>query len=197
MCIRDRYGSSPYAASKAAAEMLVQAYARTYGLNTVTLRCTNNFGPHQFPEKFVPKTIISSILGKHVPIYGNGMQIRDWIFVIDFCRAIDLAIEKASGGVVYNVSAGSEFPNLEVAKLILGALGKPLDRLRFVEDRPGHDFRYSLDSTKIREQLGWKPDHSFPDALRETVKWYLENEWWWKPLIDERILSERPWKEEW
>jgi dTDP-glucose 4,6-dehydratase len=189
--------SSPYAASKAAADIFVEAYHKTYGLNTVTLRCTNNFGPCQFPEKFIPKTIISALQGRSIPLYGSGMQIRDWIYVLDFCKAIQLASEKGRPGAIYNVSAGNELPNLEVAKLILTTLGRPLSLIQFVEDRPGHDFRYSLDSTLIGEQLGWKPDHTFPEALKETVHWYTDNESWWKPLINEKILSPTPWKEKW
>ncbi len=189
--------SSPYAASKAAADMLVEAYHKTYGLNTVTLRCTNNFGPRQFPEKFIPKIIIRALQGREVPVYGSGMQIRDWIYVLDFCKAIKLAIESGGSGAVYNVSAGNQLPNLEVAKSILAILGRPLSLIQFVEDRPSHDFRYSIDSTQIREKLGWKPQYPFPDALKETVSWYADNESWWAPLISEKILSPTPWKEKW
>jgi dTDP-glucose 4,6-dehydratase len=189
--------SSPYAASKAAADMFVEAYHKTYGLNTVTLRCTNNFGPRQFPEKFIPKTIISALQGRTIPLYGNGMQIRDWIYVLDFCNSIKLAIEKGAPGAIYNVSAGNEITNIEVAKRILTTLGKPTSIIQLVEDRPGHDFRYSLDSTLIREQLGWKPDRTFQQALEETVQWYTNNESWWEPLINERTLSPNPWKEKW
>jgi dTDP-glucose 4,6-dehydratase len=189
--------SSPYAASKAAADMFVEAYHKTYGINTVTLRCTNNFGPRQFPEKFIPKTIISALQGRTVPIYGNGMQIRDWIYVLDFCKAIKSAIERGSSGAVYNVSAGNELPNLEIAKLILSALSKPPSLIQLVKDRPGHDFRYSLDSSKIRNELSWKPDHTFQEALSKTLDWYVKNEWWWKPLISDKILSAIPWKEKW
>jgi dTDP-glucose 4,6-dehydratase len=189
--------SSPYAASKAAADMFVEAYHKTYGLNTVTLRCTNNFGPRQFPEKFIPKTIISALQGRVIPVYGNGMQVRDWIYVLDFCSAIKLAIEKGAPGAIYNVSAGNEIPNIEVAKRILTTLGKPTSLIQLGEDRPGHDFRYSLDTTLIREQLGWKPDRTFQQALEETVHWYTNNESWWEPLINERTLSPTPWKEKW
>jgi len=189
--------SSPYAASKAAAEMLVGAYHKTYGLETVTLRCTNNFGPRQFPEKLIPKTIISALQGRKVPLYGNGMQVRDWIYVLDFCKAIRLAIESGDSGAVYNVSAGNELPNLEIAKSVLTILRKPISLIQLVEDRPGHDFRYSIDSTQIRERLGWNPDHTLPEALRETVSWYTMNESWWMPLINEKILSPTPWKETW
>jgi dTDP-glucose 4,6-dehydratase len=189
--------SSPYAASKAAADMFVEAYHKTYGLNTVTLRCTNNFGPRQFPEKFIPKTIISALQARTVPVYGKGAQVRDWIYVLDFCKAINLATEKGRSGAVYNVSAGNEVPNLDVAKEILTALGKPLSLIQFVEDRPGHDFRYSLDSSKIRNELGWKPELSFHDALDETVRWYVKNESWWRPLISDKLLSATPWREKW
>ena len=189
--------SSPYAASKASADLYVQAYHRTYGLNTVTLRCTNNFGPYQFPEKFIPKTIISGLLGRKVPIYGDGKQIRDWIFVEDFCRAVVRAGEKGEAGAVYNVSANNEISNLTVANLILEQLRKPSELLEFVADRPGHDFRYSLNSDRIRRELGWKPSHNFQDELRNTVDWYVRNEWWWKPLITGKVLSAAPWKEKW
>jgi dTDP-glucose 4,6-dehydratase len=189
--------ASPYSASKASADMLVQAYHKTYGINTVILRCTNNFGPYQFPEKFIPKTVISALLGRTVPIYGSGMQIRDWIHVLDFCKAIELATKKSTSGSIYNVSAGNELPNLEVSKLILKALGRTADLLRFVDDRPGHDFRYSLSSDKIRNELGWKTEHAFWDALQQTVKWYVANESWWKPLINDKVLSPSPWKHKW
>lgn len=161
------------------------------------LRCTNNFGPRQFPEKFIPKTIISALLGRKIPIYGSGTQVRDWLYVIDFCKAIDLAIRSEKTGHVYNVSANSELQNLEVAKQILQRLNKPVDLIQHVEDRPGHDYRYSLDSSPIRSELGWKPDHPFNEALSETIEWYLENEPWWRPLISDKILSPTPWKESW
>jgi dTDP-glucose 4,6-dehydratase len=189
--------SSPYAASKASADMFVEAYHKTYGLKTVTMRCTNNFGAYQFPEKFIPKSVISALLGRKIPVYGNGMQIRDWIYVLDFCRAIDLAINKGEAGAIYNVSAGNEVPNLEVANLILETLDKPTNLIQHVEDRPGHDLRYSLDSSKIRTELGWNTEHSFREALRGTVNWYVKNEWWWKPLISDKVLSSTPWKERW
>jgi len=189
--------SSPYAASKAAADLIVESFHATYGLHTVTLRCTNNFGPNQFPEKFIPKTIISSIIGRKIPVYGTGKQIRDWIYVQDFCNAIQLAIENGSAGTTYNVSTSKEITNVEVASRILRKLRKPEAMIEFVEDRPRHDVRYSLDSTKIREQLGWKPTHDFDDALNETVDWYVENEAWWRPLLSDRILSPTPWKEKW
>lgn len=189
--------SSPYAASKAAADLLVEAYHLTYGLDTVTLRCTNNFGFYQFPEKFIPKTIINTLLGRRIPIYGSGKQVRDWIYVLDFCKAVKLAMEKGKSGTIYNVSAGNEIPNIEVANLIVRRLNKPGELMHFVEDRPAHDFRYSLDSSRIRAELGWKPDYSFRDALERTIDWYSENQSWWRPLITEEILSPSPWKEKW
>lgn len=189
--------SSPYAASKAASDMLVEAYHTTYTLPTVILRCTNNFGPRQFPEKFIPKIIINSLLGKVVPVYGTGQQIRDWIYVLDFCKAIKLAIEKANPGTLYNVSGGNELPNIAIANQILKVMAKSTDLIHFVEDRPGHDYRYSLDSNQIRKDIGWAPSNNFQEALKETVDWYTRNEDWWKPLISDKILSVTPWKEKW
>ena len=189
--------SSPYSASKAAADLFVLAYHKTYGLPVSVLRCTNNFGPFQFPEKFIPKSIICSTVGMQIPVYGDGSQIRDWIYVGDFCDAICRVIERGSPGVVYNVSAGNELPNLQVVKKILSFLGKTNDMIQFVEDRPGHDTRYSLDSHVIREMLGWKPLLSFDDALSLTINWYLSNRNWWEPLLDKKILSPTPWKEKW
>jgi dTDP-glucose 4,6-dehydratase len=189
--------SSPYSASKAAADMFVEACNKTYGMFTAILRCTNNFGPHQLVEKFIPKTIVCALLGKRISIYGSGMQVRDWIYVRDFCEAVDLAIEKGESGSIYNVSAGNELPNLELAKLILELLQRPIDLIQFVKDRPGHDFRYSLDSSRIRSELGWKPRHDFRESLRDTVRWYVDNETWWRPLINERILSPTPWEHKW
>ncbi len=189
--------SSPYAASKAAADLFVMSYNRTYSLPTIILRCTNNFGPYQFPEKFIPKTIISSMLGKRISIYGDGSQVRDWICVSDFCNAINLAIERGQIGTIYNVSGGNELPNLAVATKILNFLDKTPDLIHFVEDRPGHDVRYSLDSHQIREKLGWRPRFVLEDALRATVNWYLANESWWKPLLNDKLFSSTPWKENW
>jgi dTDP-glucose 4,6-dehydratase len=189
--------SSPYAASKASADMLVESYHRTYGLNTVILRCTNNFGPRQFPEKFIPKAIIRAQSGSRIPIYGSGKQVRDWIYVQDFCKAIDIAMDKGRPGATYNVSAGNELINIDIAMLILKRLGKPADLIEFVADRPGHDERYSLDSSVIRSELGWKPEYWFEDAIQETIRWYSDNASWWKPLVSRKILSSTPWKEEW
>ena len=187
--------SSPYSASKASADMFVLAYVRTYGLNAVITRCTNNYGMYQFPEKLIPKAIIRAKLNMKIPIYGTGKNVRDWIYVNDHCEAINLVLDKGKKGEIYNISSGEEKTNLEVVSEILRIMDKP-DLIEFVEDRPGHDVRYSLDPSKIRG-LGWKPKHGFEDGLKETVEWYLENEWWWKSLADEKILHPTPWKLKW
>jgi len=188
--------SSPYSASKAAGDMLILGYTRTYKLNISITRCTNNYGPYQFPEKFIPKTIIRASMGLKIPVYGTGQNVRDWLYVLDNCRAIELVLERGEKREIYNVSAGEEKTNLEVVREILKIMGKSEDLIEFVEDRPGHDLRYSLDSSKIR-QLGWRPKYGFKDGIRKTVEWYLNNEWWWKPLIDERVLHPMPWKLRW
>jgi dTDP-glucose 4,6-dehydratase len=180
--------SSPYAASKAAADVLVHSYFVTYGLPVLITRSTNNFGPYQHPEKLIPKLIINAISGKPLPIYGDGKNVRDWLYVIDNCEAIDLILGKGKGGEVYNVGAGNERRNLEIATLILRELGKPRSLIKFVEDRPGHDFRYSLNCEKIMA-LGWKPEHSFGNALKETINWYKNNEWWWNPLLKKQLIK--------
>ena len=187
--------SSPYSASKASADMFVLAYVRTYGLNALITRCTNNYGPCQFPEKLIPKAIIRAKMDMKIPIYGTGKNVRDWIYVKDHCEAINFVMEKGERGGIYNISSGEEKTNLEVVSEILRITEKP-DLVEFVEDRPGHDIRYSLDSSKIRE-LDWKPKYSFSNGLKKTVEWYLENEWWWKPLADEKILHPTPWKLKW
>ena len=187
--------SSPYSASKASADLFVLAYVRTYGLNAVITRCTNNYGMYQFPEKLIPKTIIRAKQGMKIPVYGTGKNVRDWIYVKDHCEAINIILEKGNRGEIYNISSGDERSNLEVVTEILDILGKE-DLIEFVEDRPGHDIRYSLDSSKVRE-LGWKCRHKFEEGLKETIEWYLKNEEWWKPLIDEKILHPTPWKLEW
>jgi len=189
--------SSPYSASKAAADLFALAYHRTYGLNIVIARCTNNYGPYQFPEKLIPKTIIRTLLGLSVPIYGTGSNIRDWIYVQDFCEALDLILNKGRSGEIYNVSADNELANIDIVKMILKIMGKPESTVIFVEDRPGHDMRYSLDSSKLRKELGWGPKHSLQEALETTVNWYLNNEWWWRHLATEQILHPTPWKLKW
>jgi dTDP-glucose 4,6-dehydratase len=174
--------SNPYSASKVSQDAFVLAYSRTYGLNISITRCTNNYGPYQLPEKLIPKTIIRSLKDMKIPIYGNGEQVRDWLYVEDHCRAIEIVSKLGKKGEIYNVSAGNERKNIEVVKKILRIMNKPEDLIEFVEDRPGHDVRYSLDSTKLRN-LGWKPETSFEEGLERTVKWYIENKSWWKNLV--------------
>jgi len=189
--------SSPYAASKAAADLFCQAYHRTYSLDVVITRCTNNFGPYQFPEKLIPKVIIRASLEMKVPIYGSGKNVRDWIYVLDHCEALDNVLRKGKSGEIYNISSGNELDNLTLVKKILELMSKDESLIEFVEDRPGHDVRYSLDSSKIRRELSWKPRHSLEDSLNKTVEWYLRNEWWWKPLAKENVLHPTPWKLRW
>jgi dTDP-glucose 4,6-dehydratase len=186
--------SNPFSASKASADMFALSYHKTFGLNVSITRCTNNFGPHQLPEKLIPKTIIRALRNLSIPIYGTGTNIRDWIYVLDHCTAVEAVLEKGVAGEVYNVSAGNEVTNIEIVKRILGLLHKPESLITFVEDRPGHDTRYSLDSSKLSSQLGWQPKFSFQEALESTVKWYTENEKWWTPFATEHILSATPWK---
>jgi dTDP-glucose 4,6-dehydratase len=186
--------SNPYSASKAAADMLAMSYQRTYGLDAVITRCTNNFGPYQFPEKLIPKTIIRGLKGLPIPVYGSGKNVRDWIYVQDHCEAILSVMKKGKSGEVYNVSSGNELSNVELVRKILRLMGKSEELLTFVEDRPGHDLRYSLDSSKIRSTLGWRPTSSFEQCLKATVDWYSQNEWWWAPLADADVLSATPWK---
>jgi len=186
--------SNPYSATKASADMLCLAYHRTYGLDVNITRCTNNFGPYQFPEKLVPKTIIRAFRNLPVPVYGAGVNVRDWIYVVDHCEAISFVLDKGRPGEIYNISSGNEIPNTAIVKEILRLLDKPEDLIQLVEDRPGHDLRYSLDSSKIRSELGWKPRHTFLSALQVTVSWYVRNESWWKPLATEKVLRPTPWK---
>jgi dTDP-glucose 4,6-dehydratase len=186
--------SSPYSASKAAADLFAASYNRTYCSDIVTVRCTNNFGPYQFPEKLIPKSIVRTLLNLPIPIYGKGLNIRDWIYVQDFCEALDLVLAKGKSGEIYNISASNELSNIDLVKMILKLMNKSENPIEFVEDRPGHDVRYSLDSSKIRRELGWKPRHTFPEALKVTVDWYVNNESWWKPLATEQVISPTPWK---
>jgi len=189
--------SNPYAATKAAADNLVVSYYRTYGINCITTRCTNNFGPFQFPEKLIPKTIIRSIKDLKIPLYGDGKQIRSWIYVNDHVDAIESLISKGKQGQVYNITAYEEITNKTIVEKILDILGKSHDLIEFVGERPGHDKRYSIDCSKIENQIGWKPKYEFDDALKQTVEWYLQNQSWWKPLINERTLHPQPWTLSW
>jgi dTDP-glucose 4,6-dehydratase len=174
--------SSPYAASKAAADMVAHSYFVTYDLPVLITRSTNNFGPYQHPEKLIPKSIINAISDKPLPIYGDGKNVRDWLYVIDNCEAIDLVLHKGKWGEVYNVGAGNEEMNIKIANLILEELVKPKSFIKFVKDRLGHDFRYSLNCNKIGK-LGWRAKTSFEEGIRKTISWYEENEWWWTPLV--------------
>jgi dTDP-glucose 4,6-dehydratase len=189
--------SNPYAATKAAADNLVASYHRTYGINCITTRCTNNFGPNQFPEKLIPKTIIRSIKDLKVPLYGDGTQIRSWIYVYDHVQAIESLITKGKPGQVYNITAYEEITNKTIVEKILDILGKSHSMIEFVGDRPGHDKRYSIDCSKIENHVGWKPKYEFDDALKQTVEWYLQNQSWWEPLIDESTLHPQPWTLSW
>jgi dTDP-glucose 4,6-dehydratase len=186
--------SNPYSASKAAADMFVLSYHKTFGLNASITRCTNNFGPYQLPEKLIPKTVIRALRDLPIPIYGKGTNIRDWIYVQDHCEALRMVLEKGKAGEIYHISAGNEVPNIEIAKRVIAFLNKPESLITFVEDRPGHDTRYSLDSSKTQKELGWKPKHTFGDSLESTVKWYLDNEHWWTPFATDVILHPTPWK---
>jgi len=172
--------SSPYAASKAAADLLVGAYRASYGLDAVVTRCGNNYGPRQFPEKLIPLFITNAMDDQPLPLYGDGLNVRDWIHVDDHCRAIRLVMERGMNGAVYNVSADTERTNREMCDAILRELGKSWDLVRYVADRPGHDRRYALDSSRLRQELGWKPSVELETGLRTTIDWYRENRGWWE-----------------
>lgn len=175
--------SSPYSASKASADLLVMAYHRTYGLPVTISRCSNNYGPYQFPEKLIPLMIANALADKNLPVYGTGENVRDWLYVEDHCRAIDLIIHDGEVGQVYNIGGHNEKSNLDVVKIILNQVGKPEELITFVGDRKGHDLRYAIDPKKIREELGWLPETMFVDGIKLTIDWYLENESWWKNII--------------
>ncbi len=175
--------SSPYSSSKAAADLLVQSYHRTYGLPATISRCSNNYGPYHFPEKLIPLMIINALNNKPLPVYGKGLNIRDWLYVEDHCKAIDLIIHKGKSGEVYNIGGHNEMKNIDIVKLICKYLGKPESLITFVADRKGHDMRYAIDPTKIRNQLGWIPETKFSDGIKKTIEWYINNEKWWYPII--------------
>lgn len=175
--------SSPYSASKASADLLTFAYYRTYGLPVTISRCSNNYGPYQFPEKLIPLMIANALNDKPLPVYGKGENVRDWLYVIDHCRAIDMIVRKGTSGEVYNIGGHNEKTNLDVIKTILKELGKSEDLIRFVTDRPGHDRRYAIDPAKINRELGWKPTILFDEGIRMTIQWYLENRTWWENII--------------
>lgn len=175
--------SSPYSASKASADLLTMAYHRTYGLPVTISRCSNNYGPYQFPEKLIPLMIANALADKELPVYGTGENVRDWLYVEDHCRAIDMILHDGTVGEVYNIGGHNEKSNLEVVKIILEKLGKPESLIRFVTDRKGHDQRYAIDPAKIHEELGWLPETKFEDGIRRTIDWYLENKPWWENII--------------
>ena len=174
--------NSPYSASKAASDMLVRAATRTHGFPACTTRCSNNYGPYQFPEKLIPLMIANAREDVPLPVYGDGMQVRDWLYVRDHCEAILAVLEGGRTGEVYNVGGHNEFPNLEIVRRVLGLLGKPESLIRYVEDRPGHDRRYAIDASKIERELGWRPRHTFEQALPRTVQWYLSQDSWLQRL---------------
>jgi dTDP-glucose 4,6-dehydratase len=175
--------NSPYSSSKAAADMMVSAFYHTYGMPVVTTRCSNNYGPLQFPEKLIPLMMINAIHDKKLPVYGDGLNVRDWIYVIDHNKAINLVFEKGNTGEVYNIGASREMKNIDIVKLLLKALGKDESLIDYVKDRPGHDRRYAIDSTKIQNELGWRPEFEFEKAIEDTIKWYTENRGWWERII--------------
>jgi dTDP-glucose 4,6-dehydratase len=174
--------NSPYSATKASAELLVHSYGKTFGIDYLITRCSNNYGPYHFPEKLIPLFITNIIEGKKVPVYGAGKNIRDWLHVDDHCRALDLVLKKADSGAIYNVGGGQEFTNLQLTELILNLMGKDNSSIEYVEDRKGHDFRYSVDWNKIRLDLGYSPQISFDEGLSQTIEWYIENQQWWRAL---------------
>ncbi len=189
--------SNPYAATKASADLLVESYHRTYGIKCITTRCTNNFGPYQFPEKLIPKTIIRASKNLKVPLYDGGYQIRSWIYVLDHVQAIESLIEKGKSGETYNITSWNEITNKTIVEKILNIMGKPLGMIEKVGDRPGHDKRYSIDCSKIQKETGWKPKAEFDQALQETVSWYQNNPQWWEPLANEKTLHPQPWTVNW
>lgn len=176
--------SSPYSSSKAAADLLALSYHRTYGLPVTISRCSNNYGPYHFPEKLIPLMIINALKGKSLPVYGQGINVRDWLYVEDHCRAVDLILHKGRIGEVYNVGGHNEMRNIDIVRIILRQLGKSEDLITFVEDRKGHDLRYAIDPHKISSELGWLPETTFEEGIMKTIKWYLDNESWWQEIID-------------
>lgn len=181
--------NSPYSASKAAADLLVLAYHHTFGFPGIITRCSNNYGPYQFPEKLIPLFITNLLEGKKVPVYGDGMQIRDWLHVADHCRALLAIIQRGKVGEIYNIGGDNQQYNIDITKIILKHLGKDQSYIEYVTDRPGHDRRYAIDATKIKQQLGWKPQVPFEDGLRNTIEWYIKNKSWWSAIKTGQYLS--------
>ena len=176
--------SSPYSASKASADLLVTAYHRTYGLPVTISRCSNNYGPYHFPEKLIPLMIANALNDKPLPVYGDGKNVRDWLYVEDHCKAIDMILESGKIGEVYNIGGHNERTNLEVVKNVLSILDKSENLITYVKDRPGHDMRYAIDPTKIKNELGWYPETTFEEGIKKTVEWYLSNKEWWENIIN-------------
>lgn len=181
--------NSPYSASKAAGDLLIRSYVVTYGFPAIIVRPSNNYGPYQFPEKLIPLMITNLIDGKEVPLYGEGMNVRDWLYVEDTCSAIDVIMSSGAAGGIYNVGGGSRRKNIEVARKVLSLMGRDEDAIRYVPDRPGHDYRYAVDFAKLRREFGWSPEVGFENGIEMTLNWYKENEWWWRPL-KERLKAE-------
>lgn len=177
------HASSPYSSSKASADLLVQAWHRTYGVPVTISRCSNNYGPYQFPEKLIPLMLIHALEDKPLPVYGDGANVRDWLYTEDHCRAIDLILRKGREGEVYNIGGHNERDNLTVVKTILHALDKPESLIQYVKDRPGHDRRYAIDPTKIHQELGWLPETSFEEGIQKTIQWYLDHMEWWQHIL--------------
>ena len=181
--------SSPYSASKASADLLCNAYQRTYGLPITISRCSNNYGPYQFPEKLIPLMIANALADKPLPVYGEGLNVRDWLYVEDHCAAIDLILEKGKVGQVYNIGGHNEMKNIDIVKRILGLLGKPESLITYVTDRKGHDMRYAIDPTFIHKELGWLPETKFEDGIQKTIQWYLDNRAWWERIVSGEYQS--------
>jgi dTDP-glucose 4,6-dehydratase len=181
--------NSPYAASKASADMIAQAFHHTYNVPVIITRCSNNYGPFQFPEKLIPLMIINALNNRKLPIYGDGLNIRDWIYVLDHNKAVELVLENGSPGEIYNIGASTEMKNIEIVKLILEHLDKSDSLIEFVKDRPGHDRRYAINSKKIKNELGWQPSFEFSKALKETINWYKKNKNWWERIISGEYMQ--------
>ena len=175
--------NSPYSASKASADLVVRAYHETFGLPMNITRCSNNYGPYQFPEKLIPLMINNCLNEKALPVYGDGMQVRDWLHVADHCSAIDTVLQEGKIGEIYNIGGNNEKPNIEIVKLIISALRKSESLIKYVQDRPGHDRRYAIDNTKITTELGWKPKYTFEQGMKETIEWYVNNQDWIKSIV--------------
>lgn len=175
--------SSPYSSSKAGADLLAMAYYRTFGLPVTISRCSNNYGPYQFPEKLIPLMIANCLADKPLPVYGEGLNVRDWLYVEDHCKAIDMILQNGRVGEVYNIGGHNEMANIDIVKIIIEALGKSEDLITYVTDRKGHDMRYAIDPTKIHNELGWLPETMFKDGIKKTIQWYLDNKDWWEEIV--------------